>query len=58
MSKKEKVKNALMGLAVVAILYVWTIIMFILDGAPFHWCDDVFNEWGKFFGFNIYTPIY
>jgi len=36
MSKKEKVKNALMGLAVVAILYVWTIIMFILDGAPFH----------------------
>ena len=32
----EKTKNVLMGLVVVAVLYIWTVIMFILDGAPFH----------------------
>jgi len=32
----EKTKNVLMGLAVVTVLYIWTVIMFILDGAPFH----------------------
>ena len=26
----------LMGLACIVILYIWTVIMFILDGAPFH----------------------
>ena len=33
---KEKTKNALMGLVIVAMLYMITVIMFILDGAPFH----------------------
>ncbi len=32
----EKIKNVLMGLACIVILYIWTVIMFILDGAPFH----------------------
>ena len=32
----EKTKNALMGLALVAILYILMVTMFILDGAPFH----------------------
>ena len=32
----EKTKNVLMGLACIVILYIWTVIMFILDGAPFH----------------------
>ena len=32
----EKTKNALMGLVLVAMLYMITVIMFILDGAPFH----------------------
>ena len=32
----EKTKNILMGLACIVILYIWTVIMFILDGAPFH----------------------
>ena len=36
MTKKEKVKNTLMGLVVVTVLYIWMVIMFILDGAPFH----------------------
>ncbi len=36
MVNKEKVKNMLMGLVVVTVLYIWTVIMFILDGAPFH----------------------
>jgi hypothetical protein len=34
--KKETTKNVLMGLACIVILYIWTVIMFILDGAPFH----------------------
>ena len=33
---KEKTKNALMGLVLIAMLYMITVIMFILDGAPFH----------------------
>ena len=32
----KKVKNMLMGLVLVAMLYMITVIMFILDGAPFH----------------------
>jgi len=32
----EKTKNILMGLVCVAMLYVLMVIMFILDGAPFH----------------------
>ena len=36
MKQMNKVKNTLMGLAVVTVLYIWTVIMFILDGAPFH----------------------
>lgn len=34
--KMEKVKNTLMGLACLAMLYLLIVIMFILDGAPFH----------------------
>ena len=34
--KKEKVKNTLMGLVLVAMMYMLMVIMFILDGAPFH----------------------
>jgi hypothetical protein len=33
---KETIKNVLMGLVCIVILYIWTVIMFILDGAPFH----------------------
>ena len=33
---KEKTKNALMGLVFIAMLYALMVIMFILDGAPFH----------------------
>ena len=36
MTKKEKVKNMLMGLVLVAMMYMLMVIMFILDGAPFH----------------------
>ena len=36
MTKIEKVKNTLMGLVVVTVFYIWMVIMFILDGAPFH----------------------
>ncbi len=32
----EKVKNMLMGLVLVAIMYMLLVIAFILDGAPFH----------------------
>jgi hypothetical protein len=32
----KKIKNALMGLVLVAMLYMIMVIMFILDGAPFH----------------------
>ena len=32
----KKVKKALMGLVLVAMLYMITVMMFILDGAPFH----------------------
>tara|TARA_Y100000310_G_scaffold101955_1_gene100088 strand:+ start:399 stop:512 length:114 start_codon:yes stop_codon:yes gene_type:complete len=32
----EKTKNALMGLVFVAVMYFWVVMMFILDGAPFH----------------------
>ena len=32
----EKTKNILMCLVCVAMLYVLMVIMFILDGAPFH----------------------
>ena len=32
----EKVKNMLMGLVLVAMMYMLMVIMFILDGAPFH----------------------
>ena len=31
----KKVKEALMGLVLVAMLYTFLVIMFILDGAPF-----------------------
>ena len=33
---KEKTKNVLMGLVLVAMMYVLLVIAFILDGAPFH----------------------
>jgi hypothetical protein len=33
---KEKIKNMLMGLVLVAMMYMITVMMFILDGAPFH----------------------
>lgn len=33
---KETTKNVLMGLACLAMLYLLMVIMFILDGAPFH----------------------
>jgi hypothetical protein len=33
---KEKVKDMLMGLVCVALLYMLMVIAFILDGAPFH----------------------
>ena len=36
MKQMNKVKNTLMGLVLVAMLYAITVIMFILDGAPFH----------------------
>ena len=32
----EKTKNILMGLALLAMMYMLMVIMFILDGAPFH----------------------
>ena len=32
----NKTKKALMGLVLIAMLYVLMVIMFILDGAPFH----------------------
>ena len=32
----EKVKNILMGLVLIAMMYMLMVIMFILDGAPFH----------------------
>ena len=32
----KKTKNALMGLVLVAMLYMITVMMFILDGASFH----------------------
>ena len=32
----EKTKNILMGLALLAMLYMLLVIAFILDGAPFH----------------------
>jgi len=32
----SKVKDMLMGLVCVALLYMLMVIMFILDGAPFH----------------------
>jgi len=32
----EKVKNMLMGLVCIAMLYMLLVIAFILDGAPFH----------------------
>jgi hypothetical protein len=32
----EKVKNMLMGLVLVAMIYMIMVMMFILDGAPFH----------------------
>ena len=32
----EKVKNMLMGLVLVAMMYMLLVISFILDGAPFH----------------------
>ena len=32
----KKVKNMLMGLVLVAMMYMIMVIMFILDGAPFH----------------------
>ena len=32
----EKVKNMLMGLVLVSMLYMIMVMMFILDGAPFH----------------------
>ena len=33
---KEKTKNALMGLVLIAMMYMIMVMMFILDGAPFH----------------------
>jgi len=33
---KEKTKNALMGLVLISMMYMITVIMFVLDGAPFH----------------------
>ena len=36
MTKKEKVKNMLMGLVLVSMMYMLLVIAFILDGAPFH----------------------
>ena len=33
---KEKTKTMLMGLVLIAMMYMLTVIMFILDGAPFH----------------------
>ena len=33
----EKTKNVLMGLVFITIMYFCTVMMFILDGAPFHW---------------------
>jgi hypothetical protein len=33
---KETTKNVLMGLACLAMFYLMMVIMFILDGAPFH----------------------
>ena len=33
---KEKVKDTLMGLVCIALLYMLMVIAFILDGAPFH----------------------
>jgi hypothetical protein len=33
---KENVKNMLMGLVCIALLYMLMVIAFILDGAPFH----------------------
>jgi hypothetical protein len=36
MSKKEKVKDTLMSLVLFAMLYVLLVMVFILDGAPFH----------------------
>jgi hypothetical protein len=32
----EKTKNILMGLVCISMLYALMVIMFILDGAPFH----------------------
>ena len=32
----KKVKNMLMGLVLVSMLYMIMVMMFILDGAPFH----------------------
>ena len=32
----NKTKKALMGSVLIAMLYMITVIMFILDGAPFH----------------------
>jgi len=32
----EKTKNVLMGLVFMAIMYFFTVMMFIFDGAPFH----------------------
>ena len=32
----EKVKNMLMGLILVAMMYLLLVIAFVLDGAPFH----------------------
>jgi len=32
----NKTKKALMGLVLIAMLYMMMVIMFILDGAPFH----------------------
>jgi len=36
MNIPEKTKNVLMGLVFITIMYFCTIMMFILDGAPFH----------------------
>ncbi len=32
----NKTKKTLMGLVLIAMLYMMMVIMFILDGAPFH----------------------
>jgi hypothetical protein len=32
----SKIKNMLLGLVLVAMLYAFLVIMFIFDGAPFH----------------------